>query len=289
MKIWSFAAFLIFFVLGLFLAPLKTNISKILFFKKTAPVLDFGFKATPYPLKNHPFVIIIVGRNNGATLEKTLNSTLSQKYDNFRIIYIDDGSTDGSAKLARDILYASDAACHVQCIENPSSLGINANLVKAIHSCQDEEIVALLQEDDFLAHEWVLEKINQYFINPDVWFTFTSAMQYPSFTPIPPPSSMKEDFEKEKLHKTSFLNFYLPCFYAKLFKQIDPSDITKTFPENHPLTYIIPMLEMGEHHFHYIPAVLYLTTTDEKTPSRLETKHNYPTISQLFRLRETPL
>jgi hypothetical protein len=64
------------------------------------------FRPTPYPLENRPFRIVIVGRNNGANLEKTLQSVFLQNYENFRILYIDDASDDGSGDLARDLMTA---------------------------------------------------------------------------------------------------------------------------------------------------------------------------------------
>ncbi len=286
----------LFFISGFYLARFREEVASTILTlsKQKTPVLDFGFKPSLYPLKNNPFVIIIVGRNNGAFLEKTLNSALSQKYDAFRIIYIDDGSSDGSSKLARNLIYASDSTCHVQFVENPFSLGTNVNLTKAISSCADEEIILLLNGEDFLAHEWALEKINQYFMNPDLWMAFCGAMEFPSFSKIPPPAPSKKAFEKETLQHTSFSNFYIPCFYAKLFKQINPSDITNKehhFPENYPLTYMIPLLEMAEHHFHYIQETLYLTTIPQPTPSKIQdyTQNTspYPSVAHLF--RETPL
>src|SRR5690242_9474840 len=65
-----------------------------------------GFRATSYPQQNLPFVIVIIGRNNGAYLEKTLQSIFFQNYENFRILYVDDASDDGSFDLAQELINA---------------------------------------------------------------------------------------------------------------------------------------------------------------------------------------
>jgi hypothetical protein len=119
--------------------------------------------------------------------------------------------------------------------------------------------------------------------------TFCEAMELPSFTKTPPPALQKA-FQKKTLHQQMFESFYLPCFYAKLFKKIDPSDLVnkeKVFPENYALSYLIPLLEMTENHFQYIQETLYLTTHSIRlSPSKFEDfapwKEPYPSLICLF-------
>ncbi len=63
---------------------------------------DNGFTPSQFPLVRRSFVVFICGYNNGAFVEKTLRSVLSQAYDSYRVIYIDDASTDGSFEAAND-------------------------------------------------------------------------------------------------------------------------------------------------------------------------------------------
>ena len=66
--------------------------------------LDHGFRSVDYPLEYRPFTLVAIGRNNGAFVDKTLRSMFSQVYPNYRIIYVDDGSTDGSFSLVKDLV-----------------------------------------------------------------------------------------------------------------------------------------------------------------------------------------
>src|SRR3990167_10553376 len=98
------------------------------------------FVPTSFLLKNHPFVIVIIGRNNGAFLCKTLESAFSQCYDLCRIIYIDDASDDGSSDLAKDFIDTHPSAKPVIWVQNEKTLGFLANLARAVQLCEKEEI-----------------------------------------------------------------------------------------------------------------------------------------------------
>ena len=141
--------------------------------------LDNGFRPAQYPCQNRSFVIFICGFNNGAFLEKTLRSVFSQVYDNYRLIYIDDASTDGSFELARDCISQSGYSSRATFVHNDQRLGLLANLVRAVQVCKDQEIVILLHGQDWLAHEWVLERLNQYYADPDLWLTYGQYREFP--------------------------------------------------------------------------------------------------------------
>src|SRR5437868_3721405 len=59
-----------------------------------------------YPEKN--MVIIIPSYNNCKWYERNLQSALSQNYTNFRVIYTDDCSTDGTGGLVEQYLLEND-------------------------------------------------------------------------------------------------------------------------------------------------------------------------------------
>lgn len=213
------------------------------------------FQPAPYPLLNRPMTVVIIGKNNGAFAEKTLASVFSQTYENYRIIYIDDASSDGSFELVRDLVYESAYLPKVTLVHNEESLGFLANLFRAVESCADEEIIAVLNGEDWLAHEWVLQRINQYYADPDLWLTYGQYCEYPSFE-RGSCCSCEKDFRS-----SPFVASHLQTFYAGLFKKIKTSDFLYGggyFPAAEELAYMIPMLEMAQDHSSYIPEVLYV-------------------------------
>src|SRR5579872_2806703 len=98
---------------------------------KSEPLASKPFEPASFALTNRPFTVVIVGVNNGASIEKTISSVFSQNYENYRVIYIDDASDDGSYDLARDLIYASDKLAQVTLVHNDERLGILANVSRA--------------------------------------------------------------------------------------------------------------------------------------------------------------
>lgn len=231
-------------------------------FSLTTKQQPLHFNPAPYPSENHSFCIIITGRNNGANLEKTLESALDQKYDRFRVIYIDDGSHDGSFELAEQLIQNSQKTHHVQLIRHEQPLGEIAGLTSAVSDCLDEEIILILSGDDWLAHPWVLQLLNQYYADPDLWLTYGQSIGYPTFE--------KQWTEPDLTHSESIRPLPFAAspphtFYATLFKRISLADLIPygepDFTSSH-LAYMIPMLEMAKGHFQCLPDVLYIVNQE---------------------------
>lgn len=236
-------------------------------FKGTGPkgdgekMLGTGFSPTPYPVKNKNFTVVVVGYNNGAYAQKTLDSLFRQNYSQFRLVYIDDASNDGSFELARDLIYDSDFMLETTVVRNEERLGVLANLVRAVEGCPDEEIVVVLEGEDWLAHEWVLQRLNAYYADPDLWLTYGQSREFPTFAlgsalPVPEAAWKEKGFRGQP-----FAPGHLRTFYAGLFKKIKESDLIyqgKFLPACSDLAYMLPMLEMAKDHFQCIPETLYI-------------------------------
>jgi hypothetical protein len=217
-----------------------------------------AFAPTPYPLMDHPFVLVVLGRNNGAFVEKTLRSIVAQKYEAYRVIYIDDASEDGSFGLAEEIVSGSGEAGRFTLVKNEERLGSAANVFRAVQECADAEIVVVLEESGWLAHEWVLSRLNQSYAHPDLWITYGQYQEYPGYQMG---KTRLMDDGKSPLRALPCEALHLKTFYASLFKKIDERDLIdqgKFFTERSDLAYMLPMLEMAEGHSSFISEVLYV-------------------------------
>lgn len=226
-----------------------------------------GFSPAPFPVEDRPFVCLIIGRNNGANIEKTLDSVFSQKYDQFRVIYIDDASNDGSYEMARDLIYETGKTHLVTLVKNEEMLGHVANVYRGAQACQDGEIIVLLNGEDRLAHEWVLSRLNQYYADPDLWLTFGQYMEYPAFKKGICRPILSNEWSEKGIRKSPFVFSHLKTFYASLFKKIEEQDLIyqgKHISLNAEFAYMIPMLEMAKNHYQFIPEVLYLAVQNRK-------------------------
>lgn len=221
---------------------------------------DNGFRLAPYPCQSRSFVIFICGFNNGAFLEKTLRSVFSQVYDNYRLIYIDDASTDGSYELARDCISRSGYSSRAAFVHNDQKLGLLANLVRAVQGCKDQEIVILLHGQDWLAHEWVLERLNQYYADPDLWLTYGQYREFPSYRLGNDRNYQQSEWKS--IRQSSLISHHLPSFYAALFKRIKESDLLfqgAFLPECGELAVMLPMLESARDHFQFVSEILSIS------------------------------
>lgn len=148
------------------------------------PLEESPFAPAPYPLLKHPFVVVLIEKDNGAFLEKQLASLFSQVYENMRIVYIDDASEDGSASLAEALILESEKLPIVSFFRNPEALGRERNLERIAAECRPEEIVVVLEPKTWLAHEWVLERLNQYYADRALWSATALSYSYPDYAPL---------------------------------------------------------------------------------------------------------
>ena len=225
-------------------------------------------KEALYAVCEHkPFVIVVPSYNNSEWVEKNLSSIFAQKYDNYRVIYIDDASTDLTGAKVEEYVAYHKMAHRIEVIHNASNKGACENIYRAVHSCSDEEIAMVLDGDDCLAHDRVLERLNEIYANPDVWLTYGSYIEYPSYSytvanfasPLP-----KEVVEKNGVREYSRKHWclsHLRTFYASLFKKIRPQDLMddgQFFDATYDLAFMIPMVEMAGLHAQYVKEIFYI-------------------------------
>jgi glycosyltransferase involved in cell wall biosynthesis len=113
-----------------------------------------------------PDVTVVVPTLNRATLlEQTLRSLLDQTAS-FRIVVVDDGSTDSTRGVCAAM------APSVEYVRNESSLGLFRNWNRAL-GLVDTEFVAIFHDDDVYAPEIVAAEVDLLRVNPDVVMVHT--------------------------------------------------------------------------------------------------------------------
>lgn len=102
-------------------------------------------------MTNRPFVSVIVPIYNAAKfLPEAIESVLSQTYDHWELILVDDGSTDGSTEIARGS--ARRYPNRIRCLahEGGQNLGKSSTRNLGIQHAQGEYITFLDADDLFL-------------------------------------------------------------------------------------------------------------------------------------------
>ncbi len=135
-----------------------------------------------YPLREHKlFTFVVYASNQAAWCERSLESIFAQDDEAYRVIFIDDASTDETYKTAQQFVMSAAQDSRVILMRNETKLGFCASLYQAMEHCSDREVVIPLEAKDWLSQERVLFRLNAAFQNPDVWIAESSAMAYPQF------------------------------------------------------------------------------------------------------------
>ncbi len=216
------------------------------------------------PIHNKVFLVVVPTFNNEKYWRKNIDSILNQSYKNFRIVIIDDASTDDTYHQIDAYMKTHPMRDHVILHHNPVNLGQTANTKLAIYqySKQDNEVVVTVDGDDWLLHNDVLKQLNRYYANKEVWLTYGSQLSFrrdAAATYFGEPMS-REILEKGTVREHRFVASHLRTFYVGLFKQIKENDLLLN-GENPKVTgdqfFMIPMVEMAGVHAYFNPDVSY--------------------------------
>ena len=217
-----------------------------------------------------PIAVVIPAYNIAPWYEKMLHSVFEQKYTNFRLIFIDDHSDDGTYEKVKCFIDTYYPQHNVTILQNPQKVGSALNYYKAIQRCQDHEIIVCLEGDDWLAHPKVLSKINDIYADPNVWITYSDYVEYPSYHLGYTESLCEEVIKRNGYRGHKWVFSQLKTFYAGLYKKIRIQDffyggrfsrICWDWPA------MFAMLEMAHGHIEYIPEVLVIHNIDNPLSS----------------------
>jgi glycosyltransferase involved in cell wall biosynthesis len=211
----------------------------------------------------HKFVVVIPSYNNESFCEKNLLSALTQDYGNFRILFTDDRSSDNTFAVARSV---SKQYPNIRStlIKNRRRCGAMANFYTMISSCAKDEIVVVLDGDDWLAHPNVLKRLAQEY-DKGVWTTY-GQYQSSSNGDIGPSKTIPDEvIEKNSFRRYQWCSSHLRTFYAGLFQKINIQDFKvfgKFLPMTCDLAMMFPILEMSGKNQAYIDDILYIYNDD---------------------------
>lgn len=209
----------------------------------------------------HPFVIIVPSYNNHDWYKQNLDSIFFQNYPNYRVIYINDASKDDTGELVKNYLDHNNLWDKCTYIENSTNHGALYNLYHAIHSCENHEIVILVDGDDWLKDLEVLARVNQEYQDPNVWLTYGQFEWSTNGS-----KGFCCDYPREVIKHNSFreavwVSTHLRTFYVQLFKKVKMKDLmyqNTFFKVAWDLAMVYPMLEMAQERHRCIPDVLYV-------------------------------
>jgi len=239
-------------------------------------------------------IVVIPSYNNRDWYEVNLQSVLQQNYTNFRIVYLDDASKDGTGDLVENYLQThqihyntleshlflsqsieeaqentqlfksvADGSNFFLLVKNFYRCGAMENLYRAINISEDESIIVTVDGDDWLAHPDVLSELNDLYSGQEVWYTHGIMSEYPSNSswrsrPISPDVILNRTFRQ------SYCPSHLRTFYTWIFKKIKLEDLLYNggfFVMTWDKAIMFPIAEMAGSRHAYVSKVSYIYNT----------------------------
>lgn len=246
--------------------------------------------------EKNKIVVIVPGYNPGEFIEKCYASLASQKYDNFRAIFIDDCSTDGSfINLPKDNRFIM--------LRNEIRKTALENLHNAIMDyCQSDEIVVILDSDDWFPNKKVLQHIDEQYQQHDCWISYGQSSWTDGRRGFASEYSAQEFLN---IRKAPFRVSHLRTFRAGLYKAIEKQDPNfsglknssgEFYKSSYDTAIMFPLLEMaGKEKTHFNDTIVYIYNrdnpiSDDKVDQQLQWDvhkevSNKPRLNKIFNIK----
>tara|TARA_R100001015_G_C4619458_1_gene176184 strand:- start:940 stop:1686 length:747 start_codon:yes stop_codon:yes gene_type:complete len=206
--------------------------------------------------------IIVPFYNVEKWITYNIRSIKAQKYKNFECILVSDQGTDNTVSIIEKEIKGDDRFKLYINEEKTGALGsTNYGIGKA--SPDDEDIIVVLDGDDWFPDPDVLQYLNDTYEKEQCWITYGSYVEYPAkvrgkFNRKLPDHVIEQQLYRESEWMTSHLR---TCKY-KLWKRIKKEDMLtstgKFYPMCGDLPVVFPMLEMAGERAHYIDRIMHV-------------------------------
>jgi len=209
------------------------------------------------------FIILTPLYNVEKWIRLCMGSVLKQGYGNFKHYLIDDLSTDNTNQIIEKYGKKFD---QINLITNKEKKYALKNIFDTLEELdlEDDDIVVILDGDDWLAHPNVLENLNKIYNEQSCWMTYGSYVEFPSNTKgkfskqIP-----KEIVEASSYRESEWMSSHLRTFKYSLWKKLNKNDLInaetgKFIKAAWDLAFVFPMLEMCGNKALYVDEILYV-------------------------------
>lgn len=210
------------------------------------------------------FKIVIPAYNSIKWIEKCLDSIKAQTYKNYNVCVVDDLSTDGQRDVVADYCKKNN---WISVLNNERMFTLfNIQLGIESHKCNDDDVIVMVDGDDWLYDDTVLEKVNKAY-DKDIYLTYgqyigTSGNDSKYFCFRPDQTII----DKKLYRKVPWLFTHLKTFKYKLFKCIRKQHFIdrdgKYFKTTSDLAIMFPMVEMCGNKFKCLNDILYVYNED---------------------------
>ena len=249
--------------------------------------------------KKNKFVIIITSYNDEDWVDYNIASILNQNYTNYEVMYYDDASTDNTYSKVKTLAENDNRFKIFTRTENKQALH---SYIECLDNINDEDILVCVSGDDWLFDENVLNNLNNYYNNNDVWMTYgkfycwdgksDSAVEAnPQNTPYPD-LVHKYKLYKKDVWRASHLRTFKGFLIKKVYKEHYRSKIDLNyFDHASDLAISFPCLEMcGKERIGVVdfPTYIYnVSNNNQERTHKRESNSNNQKYELEIRTRKT--
>ena len=217
------------------------------------------------------FVIFSCGYNCSKYVKKHIDSIKNQKYDNYVHVIVDDNSNDDTSKIIEENKH--DKLVIYKNYQNVKWVS-NALQYLDSHIESEEDVVVIVDADDWLAHDYVFKKLNEVYTNEKAWMTY-SLFKYPNGKDSSwiPKYSFDTIIERN-FRKVVWSFTHLRTFKSFLWQNLNKEDLKgpdgKWTKYAYDMALLFPMLEMCDYpgKIQFINNIMYVY--NNKNPLQVE-------------------
>jgi len=251
--------------------------------KMSLEALFPGREISDTALKRNRLKVLVPYHNAGQFFQRCVESLMVQDYDHFEVLLCDDASTDDASK------HVPNNDKRFRLIRNGERRWLAQNLhVLITEYCEPNDIVVLLDGDDWLSDSGALTHINRFYEEQECWVMYGQFELPNGEYGFSQPFASLSDFRSLRQHwRSSHIKTFRAGLYHKIGGQ-DP-DYSCLKDENGAwlkeavdAALMFPLLEMaGFDRVRYNDKILYVYNCDD--PS---SHHHQNLLSQAARFNE---
>ena len=238
--------------------------------------------------------VIVPYYNCHEYLDRCLGSVMDQTHKKLNVVLIDDASSDGGSGSGEDIANKSGWTYH----RNDENMKCPHNIWLGVQKtgAHPQDVIFLLDGDDYLPHERVLARTAELFAEADTWMTYGQYMANPPdwrCTPaVPPPhrAVFERNFRQINIffnHPIVFRRFLFDAIPLEEFKDNEGN----WFQVGYDRAIFYPMIELAtsypqwkkqELHWQFINEVSYVYNSENPISDwRVTPNNGYSIIDQV--------
>jgi hypothetical protein len=237
-------------------------------------------------IKKHQYLFIIPVFNSDPWIEKTLGSIYGQNNANWRCYIGDDLSTDSTYACAEKFIKEDK---RFRLFKNKTKKYALKNIEDLIKEARpdDEEVIVILDGDDWLSNKYVLDTLDKYY-DDEALVTFGSFIEYPTGKIGSESSSYPDVIVGENnFRKDVWRASHLKTLKHRVWKDIKPEDFLDNDNEHYKSSYdqaiMLPALELTANRSRFIKEVLCVYNVGN--PNAVNKKNQHQQHENMLEIR----